>query len=298
MKKVIDISEHNGTIDFDKVLNSGIKDVIIRIGWIGNKNNHTLDKRLIEYYNECKKRNFNIGFYVYNYCNSVATCNQGIDWVINTIKNNNLSCNLPIFIDMEDSSIRNIDNNILTQMCIEFCNRLNNFKTGVYANLDWFKNKLDVNKLVGFKIWLAQWTSKPQHSADFKVDLWQYTDVGKIPGINSNVDVSYCLNCNENEEEITGKKEISVIVNEVIAGKWGNGEERKRLLENAGLNYEEIQKNVNLVLNSKPTTYTIKKGDTLSAIASRFNTSVGAIVKLNGIKNPNLIYAGQVIRIR
>ena len=43
MKQILDLSEHNGIIDFAKVREEGYKDVILRIGWIGNHNNHTLD---------------------------------------------------------------------------------------------------------------------------------------------------------------------------------------------------------------------------------------------------------------
>ncbi|MGL5693481.1 MAG: LysM peptidoglycan-binding domain-containing protein, partial [Peptostreptococcaceae bacterium] len=52
------------------------------------------------------------------------------------------------------------------------------------------------------------------------------------------------------------------------------------------------------VPNSKYITYIVKKGDSLSKIASRYNTSVESIVKLNKIKDPNKIYVGQLLRIK
>lgn len=73
MKKVIDISQHQGYIDFAKVKADGIKDVIIRVGWIGNKNNHTLDTYFESYYKKAVEYGFNIGFYVYSYCTSLET---------------------------------------------------------------------------------------------------------------------------------------------------------------------------------------------------------------------------------
>lgn len=66
------------------------------------------------------------------------------------------------------------------------------YKAGVYANLDWFTNYIDVNSLInkGYKIWLAQWNN--QITANFKVDYWQYTSKGNIKGISGNVDLDYC----------------------------------------------------------------------------------------------------------
>lgn len=60
---------------------------------------------------------------------------------------------------------------------------------GVYANLNAFKNYIDVNKLInqGYKIWLAQWNNS--HTSDFKIDYWQYTSKGQIHGIEGNVDL-------------------------------------------------------------------------------------------------------------
>ena len=95
-------------------------------------------------------------------------------------------------------------------------------------------------------------------------------------------------------------KQIEELVQEVIEGKWGNGEERKNKLIRSGYSYEEIQKKVNEKLNSnlrKEIEYKVKKGDTLSKIAKENNTTVERLVKINNIKNPNLIYAGQSLKI-
>ena len=100
------------------------------------------------------------------------------------------------------------------------------------------------------------------------------------------------------------KKSNETIAEEVIAGKWKNGDERKRLLTAAGYDYATIQKIVNAKLAKKPsqpsaaTYYTVKRGDTLSGIAKKYGTTYQNLAKLNGIKNPNLIYAGQKIRVK
>lgn len=96
------------------------------------------------------------------------------------------------------------------------------------------------------------------------------------------------------------RKSNEEIADEVIAMKWGVQPQRQQLLEQAGYNYNEIQAIVNQKLNAnkvQEVTYTVKKGDTLSAIAKQYGTTYQAIAQKNGIANPDLIYAGQVLKI-
>ena len=294
MIKGIDISEHNETIDFGKVKASGINFVIIRIGWIGNKNNHTLDKYFEENYSKAKYYGLKIGFYVYSYVESEEAMLSAINWVKNQISGK--THEYPIFLDVEDKQISGLSKELQTNLCKYFCDNFEN--SGVYANLDWFKNKLNVSELTNYKIWLAQWTSASMHSADFKVDLWQYSSKGKVDGITGKVDMNYCLNCEENTEQITGQLSLIDIANAVIRGEFGNGEERKTRLKNAGYNYDEVQAKVNELMGVSSVTYKVKSGDTLSGIAKKFGTTVSRLASLNNIKNVNLIYEGQTLKIR
>ena len=303
MLKGIDVSEHNGKIDFAKVKNSGISFVILRLGWIGNKENHTLDKKFLQNYKNAKANGLSIGLYVFNYCTSENSVKSGANWVIKQIINNNLQINKPVFLDMEDDTnqsplLHTYGKNKLTNISKMFCDtlQLNNIPAGIYANLNWFRNYLDINILKEYKIWLAQWGNS--YSKDFKVDLWQYSNNGKVNGINGNVDMNYCLNCKENSSTITGQLSIEEVANAVIRGEFGNGEERKTLLTNAGYNYNEVQAKVNELMGVSSVTYKIKSGDTLSEIAQKFGTTVSKLAQLNNIKNVNLIYAGQTIKIR
>ena len=99
------------------------------------------------------------------------------------------------------------------------------------------------------------------------------------------------------------KKSNEEIANEVIAGKWGNGNDRKNRLTNAGYNYDEVQAIVNKKLgtgNSSNAIYhKVVYGDTLYDIAIKYGTTIGAIQKLNPkITNANKIYAGDTIRVK
>ena len=69
-------------------------------------------------------------------------------------------------------------------------------------------------------------------------------------------------------------------------------------LEAEGYNYNEVQSKVNEIINAnKKIIYTVKNGDTLSEIASKYNTTVQTLVSKNNISNPNKIYVGQKIEI-
>lgn len=98
------------------------------------------------------------------------------------------------------------------------------------------------------------------------------------------------------------KKSNEEIADEVIAGKWGNGQERKIALTVAGYDYQVIQDIVNKKLGGGGSTghqyYTIQPGDTLSGISAQFGTSISQLCAWNGIANPNVIYAGSTIRVK
>ena len=115
--------------------------------------------------------------------------------------------------------------------------------------------------------------------------------------INSNNLTQYD-NVEDVENSVDNLKNIDEIARDVISGKYGNGNERKNKLGNL---YEEVQKRVNEILKnnvSQETIYIVKSGDTLSAIAKKYNTTYQKIAKDNNISNPNLIYPNQKLVIK
>lgn len=88
------------------------------------------------------------------------------------------------------------------------------------------------------------------------------------------------------------KASVQELVDEVWAGKYGDDEVRRTIL---GSRWQEVQDAINA---GNKNYYTIKSGDTLSGIAAKYGTTVNAIAQLNGIENPNLIIAGDTIRVK
>lgn len=175
-RQIIDLSEHNGNFNFQILKDRGITGVILRLCWLGNYNNHTKDKRLHEYINQAKKMGFSIDYYVYSYCENMDSLKSGLEYIDRIIEDEDIS-NSTIFLDLEDPQIENLSSEELTRQAEYFCNYmiLRGFKAGIYANKFWFENKLDINKISQYQIWLAEWgVSKP--TVNFKYDIWQYTD--------------------------------------------------------------------------------------------------------------------------
>ena len=148
--------------------------------------------------------------------------------------------------------------------------------------------------------------------------LWQYTSRGRVAGYNGNVDLNNFYGDAEvwrkyatssktapkpaDPEPTPAKKTNEQIADEVIEGKWDNGEARKKKLTEAGYDYQAIQDIVNkkLGVSNQPKVeyYTVQKGDNLTKIAKKYGTTVNQLASWNGIKNKNLIYAGQKLRVR
>lgn len=301
----IDVSEHNGNINWDQVKNAGIQFAILRLGWIGNHNNHTLDTKFERNYSECKRLGIPVGAYVYNYCVSEGAAESGANWTVNKLQGKKLE--LPVYIDMEDKSGTGLGRVLNTNMCIAFNSIIERSGrwAGVYANLNWFNNYLNKDVIKSkYTTWIAHYGVSPDKYKG-QYDILQYTSSGKVSGIAGNVDMNEMyrdlvaeIGGNSSGGNKPTKKSVDEIAKEVIDGKWSNGEERKRLLTEAGYNYDEVQARVNEMLGANKTYYTVKSGDTLSGIAAKYGTTVDQLVKWNNIKNPNLIYAGQTIRVK
>lgn len=305
--KGIDVSQHNGNINWDAVKNE-VGFAILRLGWIGNKNNHTLDTGFERNFAECKRLGIPVGVYVYNYCNNVDTATSGAEWTLKHLENKDLD--LPVYIDMEDGTIRGLGKDKLTDICIAFNSKIEstNRWAGVYANLDWFTNYLHKDEIKRrYTTWIAHYGVSPD-KYNGQYDMLQYTSAGRINGIAGNVDLNEMYRDLINQikgdkpepapeptpEPAPVKKSIDEIADEVINGAWGNGDDRKQRLEEAGYNYQEVQNKVNEKLGAnKPNPYYPAVSKSYASIVDALN-SIGvnssydnrkAIAIKNGVRN-------------
>lgn len=172
--KGIDVSENNGTIDWTKVKNSGIQFAIIRLGFFGD-NSRRLDYKFEENYNGAKNAGLKIGFYVYSYGTTESKYIDAGHWTAESLENK--QCDLGCYLDLEDGQISGLDKTTLTNYAISYYRILDEYEitAGTYANKSWYTTKLEVDRLLAYKIWLAEWRDG-HHTADFRVDMWQYAD--------------------------------------------------------------------------------------------------------------------------
>lgn len=314
--KGIDISYWQQGVDYKKLKEQGIEFAIIRCGY----GNYSKDSMFEAHYKGCKEAGLKVGAYFYSYCKSLEDAKAEARNCLECIKGKEFD--LPIFYDIEDKVTKPMGNVEITQAIRIFAEELNNkgYKVGVYANLDWFKNYIDLSRLEDIKVWLAQWgVEKP--TATFKYDYWQYTSKGKLDGINGNVDMNICYD-NDFKNSITvdnvenfvdnstniENKELTYIVKKgdtlsQIAQTYGttvNDLVKLNKIENPNLIYPHTPLLIKSKVEKIPqdNIYNVKKGDTLSQIAQMYGTTVSKLVRLNNIKNPDLIYAGDKIIIR
>lgn len=303
MKKLIDVSEWQGKIDWEKV-KPQIDGAILRCGY-GSDLEKQDDAQFKRNADECTRLGIPFGVYLYSYAKTVEKAKSEAAHVLRLIKGYKLS--YPVYLDLEENGTQTgaIERATVFGQIIEKAG----YWCGIYANLNWWENHL--KGLDRFTKWVAQYNVK----CDFKgshLDVWQYSSKGKVDGIKGDVDMNECYR--DFPAEILGpakpttqekttepEKTIDQLAQEVLDGKHGNGDDRKKAL---GDKYDAVQKRVNELLEKKEEPkpvvqyYTVKSGDTLARIASQFGTTYTALAKLNNIKNPNLIYVGQKIRIK
>lgn len=163
-----------------------------------------------------------------------------------------------------------------------------------------------------YGLWVAKYSNNKPNCKWWKFyAIWQYGDNGNINGYAPvDVDEFYgdrqawlkYANASSEPQPVQPaavRKSNEEIAQEVINGSWGNGDDRKRRLEESGYNYREIQDIVNNKLGTNnEVVYIVKAGDTLSKIASKYGTTYQHLAQVNGISNPNKIYVGQKIVIK
>ena len=240
--KGIDVSKHQGNIDWSKV---HVDFAIIRAGY-GDKKDDTMDG----FVKDCKANGIDFGFYWYSYAMSVKQAEAEAEKCVAVLKG--LSPTYPVFFDMEEKKqISGLNTDTRTKMAIAFCEKIRQagFKPGIYANPAFMENYYDKQQLVGkYDIWLAHWTNSPDHPSRYNYGqtMWQW-GLDRIGGYDIDGDICFF----DYAKSAPTKETVEQLADEVIAGKWDNGAERERLLTAAGYDYNAVQKRVNEKLYKK-----------------------------------------------
>ena len=203
-KKGIDVSEWNGSINWDYVKKSGIDYAIIRIGYRGYVTGaFAEDKFFRENIKGAKRAGLKVGIYFFSQAVNEAEAREEANWTVNKLKEVGYanSIDYPIATDIESSGgnpgrADNISKQTRTNVAKAFCETIkaNGYRPMVYSNKNWFYNYIDVNQLNQYNIWMAHYTYSPDKPSDYKYhyEIWQYTSVGQVMGIQGNVDMDIC----------------------------------------------------------------------------------------------------------
>lgn len=192
----IDVSRHQGTIDWEKVKawkNSAngetVQFVIIRAGY--GKYEKQEDPMFERNVTECIRLNIPFGVYWYSYATSVDDAKKEAEVCIKVINPYKEYIKLPVFFDQEyERAILALNNQTRTDMCKAFITLLKDagYQSGLYASLDWFENKVYDAELASYPAWVAQYGTKCTYEGD-NLYIWQSASTGRVDGISGNVDM-------------------------------------------------------------------------------------------------------------
>lgn len=266
----LDVSEFQGIIDWNQVKNAGYQFAMLRAGYGFG----TIDSQFYRNASECNRIGMPVGAYWFCYAISPETAVQEADGCIAAISSYRFD--YPICYDIEQASVDyaagsgvTITPALAAEIVRAFCNRLE--ERGYYAM--YYSNKYFLNTYFPadfsqrYALWYAYYTGQFDGT---NCGIWQYSNQGSIPGISGNVDL---------DEGFIDYPSV---------------------IRDAGLNHLGEPPAPTPTPTPEPsdyTTYVIQPGDTLSEIAQRFGTTTQTLAALNGITNPNLIYAGNTLRI-
>lgn len=318
----LDVSKFQGTIDWEKVKSAGYQFAMIRAGY----GSGTEDEQFRRNISECNRVGLPAGAYWFCYALSPAEAAEEAAACLRTVSPYRLD--YPVCYDIEQASADYAAKQGVTftpalarQLVSAFCSYVEqkNYFAMFYTNRNFLNQYLTSDLASRYAFWYARYADSFDGT---NCGMWQYTDAGTVPGITGNVDLDISFVDYASVIRKAGLNRLSASTPPLtpptqnyityviqpgdtlnsIAVKYGT-------TVNALIALNGIS-NPNLIYagstlripeadgTGTPVYYTIKPGDTLSSIAAKYGTTVNALASLNGIKNPNLIYAGQKIRIR
>ena len=206
---IIDVSEWQGVINWNKA-KPHIDGVILRCG-CGTSYD---DKQWLRNVRECERLGIPFGVYLYSYAKDVNAARAEAEHVLRMVKGHKLS--MPIYFDAEQSGTERYAHTTAATFCplIEAAG----YRVGIYSTAAWFRNYIGLPQ---YTRWVASWgtnNGQPQKRPNVEnMGMWQYTSVGKIDGVNGNVDVSLCFLSIESEDDIDmTKEEVTKLIDERI----------------------------------------------------------------------------------
>ena len=311
MLKGIDISKWQAGIDLSKIdTDFVICKATEGVGYT--------DKYCDKLYQQAKKLGKKLGVYHFARPDLRNTATAEADWFVRETKGYHKEAML--ILDWESGNLKDVN---WAKQWLDRVYEKTGVKPVIYMSAS-VMSSADWSSVANadYGLWVANYGSNNGTAQESVFDryplkywsfyaLWQYTSVGRLSGYSGNLDLNYFSGDKEAWDKYAGgspstststpkptEKSVNEIAQEVIAGKYGNGDARKQAL---GSRYDEVQDRVNEILGvAKAEYYIVKKGDSLWAIAEKYYGSGNQYPKiksLNGLTS-DTIYAGQKLRVK
>lgn len=251
----IDVSLWQREIDFNAIKDDGIQIVYIR----SSAGNSYVDGDFEKNYRKAKEANLDIGFYHFVTARSVSEAKEQARFFASVIAGKEIECRLAMdfetFRGLSKTEINDIARNFL-----ETLKDLTDKDLVIYSDAFNARDTFDNSLFEEYPLWVAEYDVENPSVENYIG--WQYTDRGRVNGIDGNVDRDIF----QDEIYLTDNSPIKTPV------------------------VEDKDKN-------KTVYYRIHSGDTLSHIAKRYHVGLKNIIAENNIKNPNLIFPNEVLKI-
>lgn len=200
--KVIDVSEFQSAIDWNKVKADGIEGVIIRCGYRGaEKGTLQQDSMFTNHIKGAYKAGLKVGVYMFTEGINAAEGKEEAVYALNLVKKVGIPLSFPIAVDTEDvfytkngkrhaGRANGLSKAKRTEVIKAFCEQIKSqgYEPMIYGSTSWLNNKLDMSKLP-YTLWVAQYYSKCEYKGKYL--LWQYTSEESVDGVKGNVDMNY-----------------------------------------------------------------------------------------------------------
>lgn len=287
----IDVSGSQGVIDWKKVKADGVQFAILKAGG-SNAGFYTAD-RFAENYKAATAAGVPLGAYYYVGENFKTAADGKADAqrFLAILKGKRFA--YPVFVDVEET--RPADKAGVTDATLAFCETVEKagYYVGIYSSaVSGFVDRLDAARLKKFDFWVADYRASTIEAGKpaLACGMWQYSDKGRVNGITGNVDL-----------DVAFVDYPALIKAKGLNGYTANADASQTAQKGANKETTPPKQNTPKKGNSGQKTayktYTVKKGDTLTAIASKYKTTWRTLAVLNNLDNPDLLKVGQKLKI-
>lgn len=252
----IDVSHHNGRIDWEAVSRDNKKFAIFKCQY--EAQSHRIDETFEYNYSEAGRYGLARGVYIYIARASMEDPTADANALLGHLKGRTLEYG--IWLDLEDASVRPKGKQYIRDLAYLYADIFQRagYFVGIYCNRDWYINVIHQDLKDSFDFWIARYPRNDRGAYNAQSSLkpsyqtavaWQYSSKGNVAGIKTrcDLDVDYDGVVKLIASAPT-KKSVDEIAREVICGRWGSGATRKKLLTSAGYDYRKVQDRVNEIL--------------------------------------------------